>query len=98
MKILYGVQGTGHGHISRARVILPRLREIAQVDVLISGYNFKLHLDGEITYKARGISLAYDRKGSVDVLETALHIQPVKLFQDIQSLPIEDYDFVVNDY
>ena len=30
MKILYGVQGTGHGHISRARVILPRLREIAQ--------------------------------------------------------------------
>ena len=98
MKILYGVQGTGHGHISRARVILPRLREIAQVDVLISGYNFKLHLDGEITYKARGISLAYDRKGSVDVLETALNIQPVKLLQDIQSLPIEDYDFVVNDY
>ena len=70
--------GHRHGHISRARVILPRLREIAQVDVLISGYNFKLHLDGEITYKARGISLAYDRKGSVDVLETALNIQPVK--------------------
>ena len=29
----------------------------------------------------RGISLAY-AKGSVDVLETALNIQPVKLLQD----------------
>lgn len=98
MKILYGVQGTGHGHISRARVVLPKLREIAEVDVLISGYNFHLDLDGDVAYKARGISLTYDSKGSVDFLETALNLQPVKFIQDVQNAPVQDYDFVVNDF
>ncbi len=98
MKILYGVQGTGHGHISRARVVLPKLREIAEVDVLISGYNFHMDLDGDIQYKARGISLTYDSNGSVDILETALNLHPVKFIQDVQSAPVEEYDFVVNDF
>ncbi len=98
MKVLYGVQGTGHGHISRARVVLPKLREYAEVDVLISGYNFHMDLDGAIAYKARGISLTYDSKGSVDFLGTAFNLKPVKFIQDIQSVPLEEYDFVVNDF
>lgn len=98
MKILYGVQGTGHGHISRAKVILPKLRELADVDVFISGYNFNLDLDSKIAFKARGISLTYDKKGSVDYLGTALNLNPVKFIKDIQSAPVEDYDFVVNDF
>lgn len=98
MKILYGVQGTGHGHISRARVILPKLREVAEVDVLISGYNFHLDLDGEIKYKARGLSLTYDNKGSVDLLGTALKLKPSRFIQDVQEAPVDNYDFVVNDF
>ncbi|MDR9416108.1 MAG: glycosyltransferase family protein [Gracilimonas sp.] len=98
MKILYGVQGTGHGHISRARVVLPKLREIAEVDVLISGYNFKMNIDGPVQYKARGLSLTYDNKGSIDMLNTAMNLHPIKLIQDIQSVPVEEYDFVVNDF
>lgn len=98
MKILYGVQGTGHGHISRARVILPKLREVAEVDVLISGYNFHLDLDGEIKYKARGLSLTYDNKGSVDLLGTALKLKPARFIQDVQEAPVDNYDFVVNDF
>ncbi|MFD2531703.1 glycosyltransferase family protein [Gracilimonas halophila] len=98
MRILYGVQGTGHGHISRARVVLPRLREHAEVDVLISGYNFKMYIDGPVQYKARGLSLAYDNKGSVNMLETALKLHPIKLIRDIRSIPVQEYDFVVNDF
>lgn len=98
MRILYGVQGTGHGHISRARVLLPKLREVADVDVLISGYNFHLDLDGEIKYKARGLSLTYDNKGSVDLLGTALNLKPARFIQDVQSAPVNEYDFVVNDF
>lgn len=98
MKILYGVQGTGHGHISRARVVLPKLREYAEVDVLVSGYNFKINIDGPIQYKARGMSLAYDNRGSVDMLETALNLHPIKFIHDVQSVPIGEYDFVVNDF
>ncbi|MEX2476811.1 MAG: glycosyltransferase family protein [Gracilimonas sp.] len=98
MRILYGVQGTGHGHISRARVVLPKLREYADVDVLMSGYNFKMNIDGPVDYTARGMSLAYDNSGSVDLLETALKLHPFKFLKDVQQLPVEEYDFVVNDF
>ena len=98
MKILYGVQGTGHGHITRARVVLPILREFADVDVLISGYNFHMDLDGVIQYKARGISLNYDSNGSVDFLETARNVHPFTFIKDLNSLPVQEYDFVVNDF
>ncbi|MBO6793969.1 MAG: hypothetical protein JJ895_08665 [Balneolaceae bacterium] len=98
MKILYGVQGTGHGHITRARVVLPVLREFAEVDVLISGYNFHMDLDGAIQYKKRGISLTYDSNGSVDFLETALNVHPFTFIKDLHSLPLQDYDFVINDF
>ncbi len=98
MKILYGIQGTGHGHISRARVVLPKLREYADVDVLISGYNFKMNIDGPVQYQVRGLSLAYDSNGSVDMLETALNLHPIKFIREVKSLPVEKYDFVVNDF
>ena len=38
MRILYGVQATGNGHITRARVLLPALQAAGvEVDVLLSG-------------------------------------------------------------
>lgn len=98
MRLLYGVQGTGHGHISRARVVLPKLREYAEVDVLISGYNYKIHIDGPADYTARGMSLAYDENGSVDYLKTVLNINPIRFLRDVDSVPVHEYDFVVNDF
>ncbi|MFP8487540.1 glycosyltransferase family protein [Gracilimonas sp. Q87] len=98
MKILYGVQGTGHGHISRARVVLPKLREYAEVDVLISGYNFKMSIDGPVDFKARGLSLAYDNRGSIDLFETVLGLNFVRFVRDIQKVSIQNYDFIVNDF
>jgi uncharacterized protein (TIGR00661 family) len=98
MKILYGIQGTGHGHISRAREILPLLSEQADIDVLLSGYNCNMTLeDIQITQK-RGISLAYDSNGSVSYLQTAMKIQPVTFLQDVNSLNVSDYDLVISDY
>ena len=98
MRILYGIQGTGHGHISRARVLLPLLREYAEVDVLISGYNFKINIEGDIAYTARGLSLVYDSKGSIDFFKTVRSINLVRLWKDINSVPIDNYDFVINDF
>jgi uncharacterized protein (TIGR00661 family) len=98
VKILYGIQGTGHGHISRAREILPLLAEKADVDVLISGYNCRMNLDGvKVTHKC-GISLAYDSNGSVSYVKTALSIKPVTFLQDVLTLRVEDYDLVISDF
>jgi predicted glycosyltransferase len=37
MKVLYAIQGTGNGHLSRAEDIVPQLRKRCQVDILVSG-------------------------------------------------------------
>lgn len=98
MKILYGIQGTGHGHISRAREIVPLLSEKAEVDVLISGYNCSMNLENVSLIKKRGISLTYDSEGSVSYLKTALNIKPVTFIKDIHTLEIEKYDLVISDF
>lgn len=98
MKILYGIQGTGHGHISRAREIVPLLAEKAELDILISGTNCKMTLDGKAAIRKHGISLAYNSKGSVSYLKTALGIQPVRFLKDIWSTDPTEYDLVISDY
>lgn len=99
MKILYGIQGTGHGHISRAREIIPELAAQASVDVLVSGYNFSMKLDevDKITYK-RGLSLTYDDQGGVSYLQTGLNVQPITFLRDLNSVSPEQYDIVISDY
>jgi uncharacterized protein (TIGR00661 family) len=98
MKILYGIQGTGHGHISRGREIVPLLAQKADVDVLISGYNCSMTLDDIRVIHKRGISLTYDSNGSVSYLQTALNLQPVRFLQDVTSLRPHKYDLVISDY
>ncbi|MDR8389553.1 hypothetical protein NC796_00300 [Aliifodinibius sp. S!AR15-10] len=98
MKVLYGIQGTGHGHISRAKELLPVLSKQVEVDVLISGYNCKLNLDSPVRYRKYGISMSYDSNGGVSVLETLRSLRPIRFLTDIQSIPIREYDLVVSDY
>jgi len=98
MNILYGIQGTGHGHISRAREILPALSSKANIDVLISGYNCNMQLDDLPVINKRGMSLAYDSNGGVSYLQTALQIQPVQFLSDVHTLDIGRYDLIISDY
>ena len=37
MKVLYAIQGTGNGHLSRARDIVPILQKQTSLDILVSG-------------------------------------------------------------
>ena len=98
MNILYGIQGTGHGHISRAREILPKLSKSANIDVLISGYNCNMTLDDRPVIQKRGLSLAYDSNGGVSYLQTALSLKPVTFLRDIRSVDTSQYDLIISDY
>ena len=98
MKILYGIQGTGHGHISRAREIVPKLKEMADVDILVSGYNCNMKLEAaKIEYK-RGISLTYNSKGSVSYYKTLQNLKPTTFLRDIRELDLTPYDLVISDF
>lgn len=98
MKVLYGIQGTGHGHISRARELLPFLKQVAEIDILISGYNCKLTLEGFDIVRKRGISFEYDSDGNVDILKTASSLRPLEFIRDIQSLKLDSYDLIISDF
>lgn len=98
MKILYGIQGTGHGHISRAREIIPILSKKVDVDVLISGYNCNMNLEDVEIIQKRGISLTYDSEGSVSCLKTAFNLKPITFIRDINNLDVRNYDLIISDF
>jgi len=98
VKILYAIQGTGNGHLSRARDIIPILQTKGEVDILISGTQADVDLPHSITYRFNGLSFIFGKKGGVDLLETYKKSNIRKLFSEINSLPVENYDIVINDF
>ncbi len=98
MKILFAIQGTGNGHLSRARDIYPELAKYGDVDVLISGIQADVAVPFPVKYKLYGMSFIFGKKGGVDIWDTAKKLKLLKLIKDIKSLPVEDYDLVINDF
>jgi len=98
MKILYAVQGTGNGHLCRAMDIIPCLQKHGQVDVLVSGIQGDICLDFEVKYRLHGLSFIFGKSGGVDLWKTFLSSTVRKFIQEINSLPVEDYDLVINDF
>lgn len=98
MKILYAVQATGNGHISRAMELLPHLKEHGSVDIFLSGNNSHLSLDVPVKFRSRGLSLYYNCNGGLDLWQVLRGIQPLRLRKEINELPVENYDLVINDF
>lgn len=98
MKILYAVQGTGNGHLSRAMDIVPCLRNFGEVDVLVSGIQADLVLPFEVKYRLHGLSFIFGKSGGVDLWKTFMSSTVRKFTQEIKSLPIDQYDLVINDF
>ena len=101
MKILYGVQGTGNGHITRARALIPALQQAGcEVDVLVSGRPrnelFGVEMFGDFQLK-QGLTFAM-RHGHIDPLRTVLQAQPLTLLRDIRTLELGGYDLVLSDF
>ena len=101
MKIFYGVQGTGNGHITRARAIAPKLREAgAEVTWLFTGRPrwdfFEMEVFGD--YEWRNGLTFQTRHGHVSYWRTALRNNMLQFIQDVVSLDLSGYDRVVTDF
>jgi uncharacterized protein (TIGR00661 family) len=98
MKILYAIQGTGNGHLSRAREIIPILQRKGEVDILISGTQADVDIPYPVKYRFKGLCFIFGKNGGVDVVATYKKSNLRRLFKEIKSLPVEDYDLVISDF
>lgn len=101
MRILYGVQGTGNGHITRARALSTELRKAGiTVDYIFSGRPAEEYFNMEPfgNYKTyRGLTFA-TKNGQIQFAKTALTNNLLTLQKEIKSLDVNDYDLVITDF
>jgi len=101
MRILYGVQGTGNGHITRARTMARALADSSiEVDFLFSGRPRDKFFDMEAFADfrcLRGLTFCWNN-GKIDHLRTVLGNNLVRFIQDVRSLDLSDYDLVITDF
>ncbi|ABL64730.1 glycosyltransferase family protein [Chlorobium phaeobacteroides] len=101
MKILFGVQGTGNGHISRSRELVRRLKADGhEVDVIISGRKEDELREIEVfePYRVmKGMTLV-TFKGRMNYIETMFQLDLTRLMADVFTLDTEGTDLIITDF
>lgn len=101
MKILFGVQGTGNGHISRARALNKYLKaDGISVDYIFSGRERDKYFDMEEfgDWRCyRGLTFVHD-SGNVKIFRTFQEASLRQLMRDIRTLDVEQYDLIITDF
>lgn len=98
MKILYAIQGTGNGHISRAEDIIPILKEYGKLDIFVSGAQADIKLDYPLKYKSRGLSFYFGKSGGIDLFKTFKQNSSKEVYKEIKNFPVDKYDIIINDF
>ncbi len=101
MKILYGIQTTGNGHIVRSKSMIRELTNRGhEVHALFSGCNNKTLLDpasfGSFEQK-NGLTFVVEN-GRIRYLKTACQLDFFSFYRDISSFKANGYDLVITDY
>ena len=98
MKILYAIQGTGNGHLSRSMDIVPLLQQKGEVDILVSGIQGDLILPFPVKYKFHGMGFVFGKKGGVDLWKSFYKSDLRKFLKEVKQLPVQEYDLVITDF
>lgn len=100
MKILYGINATGNGHLSRARVIISELKQRGHdITTLFSG-NDKNEIfdidDFKPFIEKKGFTFQ-KKKGKIKLIKTLFNADLIQFRKDINSLK-NNYDMVLTDF
>ena len=101
MKIFYGVQGTGNGHITRARVMAKALAKAGiEVKFQFTGRPADKYFDMEVFNDYQVLTgLTFDtHKGQVNYWKTARDAKAMTFINDVKSLDLSGYDLVISDF
>jgi uncharacterized protein (TIGR00661 family) len=101
MKILYGIQATGNGHINRSREVVSALKRAGHVIyVVFSGRDQKKLWDVEAfepfsVYK--GLTFGVSR-GRIRYLKTLMGLDPIQFLRDVAGFDVDSFDVIVTDF
>ena len=101
MNILYGVQATGNGHISRSREVVSNLKELGHaVRVVFSGRpaDKLADVDEFEPYTVYPGLTFQTRQGKIRILQTAARLNLPRFYRDISSFDASGIDLVVTDF
>ena len=98
MKILYGIAGTGNGHLSRSYFIYNLLTKYSDiVDVLISGDNYSLKPMIPITYYNKGLTFSV-YNGKINYLKTLSNLDLFTNYIEQKKIDFKKYDLIITDF
>lgn len=99
-KILYALQGTGNGHVARARELVPLIASIPGVDLQlwISGTKSELSLGWPVHRQFPGLTFYYSKRGGIYWAGTILRNNWIRLLWDILRAPVGEFDIIINDF
>ena len=98
MKILYGIQLNGNGHITRSIELISILKERGcEVDIITSGNNSNLEIPFKVKKHFQGFSIYYNKFGSIDWIKSISSSKLIRLLKDIKY-DVSDYDLVISDF
>jgi uncharacterized protein (TIGR00661 family) len=97
-KILYAVQGTGNGHVARAREIIPILMQWADVEVFLSGDQSQVTLPGTTVKTSKGLTFIYNKRGGLSMTKTLLKNNLFRVVWEVFRFPVHRYDLIINDF
>ena len=98
MKILYAIQVTGNGHLSRAVDIIPELKKYGNLDLFVSGAQADIQLPYPVKYKSKGLSFYFGKDGGINFYKTFKQNSSKDVVKEVNSFPVEKYDLIVNDF
>ena len=103
LKILYGIQCTGNGHLSRSKEIIKYLQEnysdkIETIDVCLSGNFSQIDTsDLNVKYKFEGLGFNMDN-GQISIWKTLVDLKLWGFFKSVFVPQIKDYDIIISDF
>ena len=98
MKILYAIQTTGNGHLARAQNIIPKIKEVAELEIITSGPENNFLLEEKPIKHFTGVTFFYTDNGSVNWLKTIFLNNYFRFFKEVLSCPVKKYDLIINDF
>jgi uncharacterized protein (TIGR00661 family) len=98
MKILYGIQMTGNGHLTRSINIIRELKSKGiDVDIITSGTLSNVEIPFKIKRKFKGLTFVYNNRGGISFFKT---LKSIKLFNLIKEIRFDsgEYDLIISDF